>query len=291
MEQKRFSTNEIQSHLLEILVYFSNFCNENNLKFTLAGGTLLGAVRHKGFIPWDDDIDIFMLREDYEKLYAIWNDKADTSRYSLARSSDKLNIRHSATEIQDNNTTFILKRNIDLDSFHGLMIDIIPLDNVAPTKFGMISQMINSMIYCCFNFQRLPEHKGGLTTLATKIALTLIPSFKLRYLIWHSADKKIRKYNDKSGLVASFGEGATIMRQRFPKEWFENTSFLEFEKYEFPVPYDYDKWLTVSYGDYMKCPDESEQIARHDAVFIDLDTPYEKYKGKYYGTSRTEFKD
>ena len=114
-----------------------------------------------------------------EKLYTLWNNKADTNRYSIVRSNDKLNIHHSATEIQDNNTTFVLSRNLDLDSHQGLMIDVIPLDNVAPSKFGKISQMINSMIYCCFNFQRMPQHKGGLTALATKIALTLIPSFKL----------------------------------------------------------------------------------------------------------------
>ena len=291
MEQKQFNTKEIQTNLLEILLYFNDFCRQNNLKYTLAGGTLLGAVRHKGFIPWDDDLDIFMLREDYEKLYTIWNKHADINRYSIVRSNEKLNIHHSATEIQDNNTTFVLSRNLDLDSHQGLMIDVIPLDNVAPTIFGKISQMINSMIYCCFNFQRMPEHKGGLTTLATKIALTIVPSFKLRYLIWNYADRQIRKYSDKSGLVASFGEGATIMRQRFPRDWFLDPLFLEFEGHILPVPADYDKWLSVSYGDYMQLPSIDEQIPRHEALFIDLDTPFVNYKGKYFGENRTEFKD
>ena len=71
-EKKEVTIQEIQSKLLEILLYFQKFCQENGLGFVLAGGTCLGAVRHKGFIPWDDDVDVFMLRDDYEKLCRIW---------------------------------------------------------------------------------------------------------------------------------------------------------------------------------------------------------------------------
>ena len=114
-EKKEVTIQEIQSKLLEILLYFQKFCQENGLGFVLAGGTCLGAVRHKGFIPWDDDVDVFMLRDDYEKLCRIWDEKADTEHYSCVRSNDKFNIRHSATEIKDNNTTFINRHSVDLD--------------------------------------------------------------------------------------------------------------------------------------------------------------------------------
>jgi len=289
LEQKEFTIEDIQSHLLDILIYFDKFCKENDLKYVLAGGTCLGAVRHKGFIPWDDDLDVFMLREDYEKLYKIWNDKADTERYGIIRSDDKVNIHHSVIEVQDKNTTFVVSRNLDLDDYQGLMLDIIPLDGVAPTKFGKICQMAKSMIYCCFNFQRTPAHKGGLTVTATKIALNLVRSFKMRYKIWKWAEKGFTKYGtEKSEFSASFVEGATIMRQHFPTEWFKNPAELEFEGYKLPVPKDYDKWLTVSYGDYMQLPPEEDRIFRHEAVFIDLDTPYKEYYGIYYGKNRTE---
>ena len=96
-EKKEVTIQEIQSKLLEILLYFQKFCQENGLGFVLAGGTCLGAVRHKGFIPWDDDVDVFMLRDDYEKLCRIWDEKADTEHYSCVRSNDRFNIRHSAT--------------------------------------------------------------------------------------------------------------------------------------------------------------------------------------------------
>ena len=133
-EKKEVTIQEIQSKLLEILLYFQKFCQENGLGFVLAGGTCLGAVRHKGFIPWDDDVDVFMLRDDYEKLCRIWDEKADTEHYSCVRSNDQFNIRHSATEIKDNNTTFINRHSVDLDIHQGLMIDVIPLDAVPKSK-------------------------------------------------------------------------------------------------------------------------------------------------------------
>lgn len=285
---KSFTVEDIQQHLLELLLYFNKFCNEHNLKFVLAGGTCLGAARHKGFIPWDDDLDVFMLREDYEKFYELWNEYADTDRFEMVRTNEKVNVHHSAIEIQDKQTTFVLSRNLDLDSHQGLMIDVIPLDGVAPGKFGKMLQMMNSMIYCCFNFQRMPAHKGKMTATATKIALNLIRSPKMRYKLWSKADKRVRKYGtENSEFVASFGEGATIMRRHFPTDWFKNPAFLEFEGHQMPVPREYDKWLTRTYGNYMQLPPEKDRVFRHEAVFIDLDTSYEEYKGIYYGKDRT----
>lgn len=283
MNKDDLQTQQIQKKLLEILVYFQEFCKENNLHFVLAGGTCLGAVRHKGFIPWDDDVDVFMLRSDYEKLPKIWAEKADTSRYSCVRSDEKINIHHSATEIKDNNTTFINRHSIDVDMHQGLMIDVIPLDGVPENKLSRLHQMLQSMLYCCFNFQRLPNHKSKLTFYATKLALAVIRSSKLRYMIWKTAEKQVVKYGTKNhSLVASFGEGVAIMLQRFPKEWFLKPGFADFEGYRMPVPANVDEYLRISYGDYMKLPPEEEQVCRHDAVFIDLEHSYLQYRGIKY---------
>ncbi len=280
---KETPIRDIQIKMLDILVYFDKFCRENDLKYALCGGTALGAVRHKGFIPWDDDVDVFMLREDYEKLQGLWVKNADTERYSCVRSNEFINIHHSATEIKDNNTTFINKHSVDSDINHGLMIDVIPIDAVAEGKLGRIIQMINSMIYCCFNFQRLPEHKGKAIYYLTKIALGVFKSPKTRYKIWKGAEKRLSKYKAKEGgLVASFGEGATIMKMRFPTEWFLEPVELTFEGYMLPMPKDYDEYLKISFGDYMALPPEEDRIARHNAVFIDLENSYKKYKGVHY---------
>lgn len=284
-KQKEVPIRDIQNKMLEILVYFRDFCESNNLKFTLCGGTCLGAVRHQGFIPWDDDVDVFMLREDYEKLQDLWEKNADTSRYSCVRSNETINIHHSATEIKDNNTTFINRHSIDSDIHHGLMIDVIPIDGIPSSSFKKTLQMINSMIYCCFNFQRLPEHKGKLIYYITKFALSTFRSPKIRYKIWKSAEKRISRYGTKNcDQVASFGEGVSIMRMRFPTEWFENVAYLDFEGEKMPVPSNTDEYLKISFGDYMKLPPEEDRVARHSAVFIDLENSYTKYKGIHYCT-------
>lgn len=282
-DSSNVTIREIQDKLLEILLYFTKFCDENGLGYVLAGGTCLGAVRHQGFIPWDDDVDVFMLREDYEKLQALWQEKADLSRYACVRSDDKVNIHHSATEIKDNNTTFINHHSENADIHQGLMIDVIPIDAVAPGKLGQLRQMVNCLVFCCFNFQRLPEHKSKLFYYATKLALALVPSFRMKYLLWRHCEKQIARYAGQNlPLVASFVEGATIMRQHFPREWFTNPGYLDFEGHRLKVPADTDSYLRISYGDYMQLPPEEERVYRHNAVFIDLKHSYKQYKGIKY---------
>lgn len=278
------SIEKLQGKLLEILVYFKEFCDEHHLSFVLCGGTCLGAVRHQGFIPWDDDIDVFMLREDYEKLQPLWEQYADTTRYTCVRSNETLNIHHSATEVKDNNTTFINRHSVDEDFHHGLMIDIIPVDGVAPTAFGRVTQMIASMIYCCFNFQRLPNHKSKLIYYITKIALGVIRSPKLRYKLWKTAEQHVAKHGtEHCECVASFGEGTTIMRMHYPVEWFRNVEYLDFAGHPMPVPSDVHEFLRISFGDdYMQLPPEEDRVARHDVAFVDLDNSYTKYKGIHY---------
>ena len=283
------SVRDIQNKMLEILIYFRDFCEANDLKFTLCGGTCLGAVRHGGFIPWDDDVDVFMLREDYEKLQGLWEKNADTSRYSCVRSNETINIHHSATEIKDNNTTFINRHSVESDINHGLMIDVIPIDGIPEAGWRKTLQMIDAMIYCCFNFQRLPEHKGKLTYLATKVMLGIFRGSKIRYKIWKSAEKRISGYGTVNcGTVASFGEGTSIMQMRFPTQWFRDVEYMDFEGHRMPVPADVDKYLKISFGDYMQLPPEEERVARHNAVFIDLDNSYTKYKGIYYCVDKND---
>ena len=100
-------TKEIQEKELNMLLYFKEFCNKHNLRFYLCGGGLIGAIRHNGFIPWDDDLDLFMPRPDYEKLAKLWPKYADTERFTYCR-TDRDHIYHDAgASIRDNNTTFI----------------------------------------------------------------------------------------------------------------------------------------------------------------------------------------
>jgi len=283
MREDLVTARKIQDKLLEILLYFQQFCEEHELQFVLAGGTCLGAVRHQGFIPWDDDVDVFMLRDDYERLGQLWDRYADTERYACVRSNELYNIHHTATEIKDSNTTFINRHCVDLDIHQGLMIDVIPLDAVAERPLPRLAQIANGMLYCAFNFQRLPEHKSKIFYYMTKAALSIVRSPKTRYRIWKREEELLSQYRIATHpLVASFGEGLAIMCQRFPKEWFLNPGTAMFEGHEMPVPADVDSYLTISYGDYMTLPPEEERIPRHDTVFMDLEHGYKQYRGIKY---------
>lgn len=289
--KNEYGIRDIQEKLIGILMYFKDFCQEHDLKFVLAGGTLLGAVRHQGMIPWDDDVDVFMLREDYEKLESLWEQFADKERFSCVRSNDKMNIHHAVIEIKDNNTTFINYHNENNDIHQGIMIDVIPLDDVAANPVKRFLQIPYAMMFACFNFQRLPAHKSRLMYYLTKIALSTVKSFKARYRIWKKCEKRMLALGKHSnGQVASFVEGLTIIRQRFPKEWFEQPESLLFEGVPMPVPKNYDQWLTVSYGDYKTPPKEEDRILRHHIKFYDMKHSYKMYKGVQYCVPKEEVK-
>ena len=179
---------------LEILLYFKDICEKNNLKFYFCGGCCIGAIRHKGFIPWDDDVDIFMPREDYEKLAEIWEEQADTEKYSYVRTTKDHFTRLQFAMISDNETTFIKTRQWDLDTNHGVRIDILPLDGCPNGRFARKMQIMWGLIYSMFIVREAHSSKGKLFEIIGKILLALAITDKNRYRIAKFAEKRMTKY-------------------------------------------------------------------------------------------------
>ena len=274
---------EVQHKSIEILLYFKEFCEKHGLMFYLCGGCCIGTVRHKGFIPWDDDIDVFMPRDDYEKLAILWEKEADTDRYSLSRSNEKVNYRHTDTAIQDNYTTFINRHSKDLDINHGLMIDVIPLDGCPKSKFKRFLQIIHAMAYSLFNAQRLPDNQGKLLRGLSKIILSVFQSSKLRYKIWRYCETQMIKYDIKDcDHITELVTGFKYLKIRYPKEIFEKAVYKDFEGYKMPIPNGYDTYLRMAFGDYMQLPPEEERVPKHDTVYINLNESYKEFKYIYY---------
>ena len=274
---------DLQIKSLEIYEYFKNFCKKNNLRHFILGGCAIGAVRHKGFIPWDDDIDIFMPRPDYEKLIEIWNKEADSERFPLCRTDLEHNYHCCATFIKDNNTTFVNEHSINEDINHGFFIDIMPLDGCPKSKLKRFFQIIFAMIYSLFHAQRLPNNQGILIRYLAKILLGIVKSPKLRYKIWRFCEKQMTKYNyDNSDYITELVTGLKGLFYRHPKEFFSEIISVPFENTEIYLPIGFEQYLKRVFGDYLTLPAEKDRIPKHKPYFIDLNTSYKKYKGIYY---------
>ena len=273
----------LQAKCLEMAEYFVQFCKENDLLCYLCGGGAIGTLRYKGFIPWDDDLDFFMPRKDYEKLAQLWPQKAD-SRYQLSKSNENYIDRNLFITIRDTQTTCIKPYQQDLDIPHGLALDVLPLDYYPANGLSRKKQVIAALVYSLFCAQTIPEKHGGIMKWGSQALLALVPSKKLRYKIWKKAEAEMTKYTkDVSDGITELCSGPYYMKKKYPISSFEDALWLPFEETELPIPVGYDTYLKTAFGDYMTPPPVEKQVAHHDAVLVDLEKSYTHYKGEYYG--------
>lgn len=272
---------KLQLKELDTLVYFKEFCDKNNLLFYLCGGCCIGSLRTGGFIPWDDDIDILMPRDDYEKLYKLWdNDKQE--RFKLLRTDEKIFTGNIFTTIVDTETTCVKANQAHLDIPFGIMMDIFPIDGCPKGKFKRTMQKLNAMIYSLFLAQIVPENHGGIMALGSKFLLSIVKSPKAREKKWRNAERRMSKYKiSDCEYITELCEGVHSMQPEYPKEWFASAVYREFEGLQMPIPVGYDPYLKKAFGDYMTLPPEDKQKPHHDMILVDTDRSYkEVLKGK-----------
>ena len=276
------TTRQLQLKSLEILKYFQKICRENNLRYWGGGGTCIGALRHQGFIPWDDDIDIFMPRPDYERLYKIWDQVADTQRYALCRTDQNQNNHQTDMQLVDLNTTFINRHSVNEDIKHGVSVDIMPFEGCPKSRIKQAMQIYHSIIYSVYNVQRLPDHQGKFLRGMTKLALALVPDSDKRYALWKKHEKLMAKYDFYASEIVK--ETITSFRALFfnyPQSYFE-TKEVPFEDITIAIPVGAHEYMTRIFGDYMSWPPEEQRVVKHDVVYLNLEEPFGKYKGIYY---------
>ncbi len=274
----------IQQKSLEIAEYVVGFCKQNNLRVYLFAGSLLGAVREKGFIPWDDDMDLIMPAPDYKKFIEIWNEKADTEKYSLCIQTETYNDHTLSGSIRDNNTTFITDSTVGLDVNQGLSVDFGCVRACPDSWVGQQFQLICASARSLFKAGRVPARQGKLIKMIATILLGIFRGRKVQYFIWSNLEKM-------ATVADSHYEQAKYVRELsmfpfitwlYPREWFEEAVWVPFENTMMPIPIGAKEYLTKRYGNYMELPPEKDRHPEHRIVFMDLDTPYKEYRGKKY---------
>ena len=262
---------ELQLCELEALKFFDNFCRNHDLTYYLCGGCLIGAVRHKGFIPWDDDTDVLMPRPDYEKFLELYKKENPSERFVLVNDDDVHYSGNIFATLNDTDHTMVKEYQQDMDTPHGIPLDIFPIDGLADGRIQRIIQYMWVMIYSLFRAQIVPKNQGGLIAFGSKVLLTLFRGRRLRYKIWKFAEKRMTRYHfDESENVAEFCAGFYFMKKVYPRHIYDGKVELDFEGEKFFAMKGYDEYLHIPFGDYMELPPEEERLPHHDIVKLEL---------------------
>jgi len=254
---------------LEILRDVTRICEDNKLQYFLSGGTLLGAIRHNGFIPWDDDIDISMPRKDYEKFIQICKTQMDSKYFLHCNDTDStywlpyIKVRKNGTVFEEEPIAFI-------DAHKGFFVDIFPLDN-ADKETSFLQRIQGSISK---NITKIVHHKRGLVIIHKKLGwklkrlLCLMIPFSIHFLT--KLQQKIMGWNknDKAPYFTNIGSKYDLTKQTICKNKFLPNTYVEFEGIFFRAPSDWDYALNRIYGSYMSIPPEENRESHKQVKII-----------------------
>lgn len=275
MQPNEISQSQHRAHqlaLLTLLAELDRVCKVLEIPYVLFAGTLLGAVRHEGFIPWDDDLDVMMLRADYDRFLAEAPAVLNADRfYVQGEFSEHWPLFFSKLRL--NGTTCLEKYHPKDPQIHqGIYIDIFPCDNAAATAFGRRMQFLASKVVIA----KALDKRGYATNNPVKklymAACRLLPQKPF----WRFATKG---KGDSSCVHSFFAAARSYGKNVYPRQWFLNHSETTFENGVYPIPAAYDQLLTVLYGDYMELPPPEERVCKQHALLVDTERSYEEYQG------------
>lgn len=265
---------KMQSTMLEILKYIDRFCSTHNIKYSLSGGTLLGAVRHNGFIPWDDDLDICMLRSEYDRFIELWK-YSEHDEYLLQTKENAPKYTQSFAKIRKNHTTFFQKGEIPGDYHMGIFVDIFPIDRIPRgfiKKYLFYWQVIRYQIYVR---EFIPPNTNFVIKGVLKIIYSITSPLTRKKRRKKLLDR-IKRNNSDTSLRLVGIDTLSTMRKSFSADLFDSFTRIQFENESFPCFSNWNEYLTNFYGDYMVLPPKEQRTWYHHPVILDFEHNYEE---------------
>ena len=265
---------QLQLKELESLTYFEEFCKKHELRWYLLGGCVIGAVRHGGFIPWDDDVDIIMPRRDYERMLRLWKQEESSERFLMLKTDGEVFTGNSFATLIDTSATMVKENQQDIDVPHGIVTDIFPMDGCPDKKLQRYLQYYHAMMYSLYITEVVPTKHGALMKAVCSVLLKFVPSRERRTKIWKKHEKKMTKYAfNTHKKCTELCAGPHYMLNEYPQEAFAKAVYHDFEGLSMPLPQGYDTYLKMAFGEYMELPPEDKQVPHHDLVALDLSKP------------------
>jgi len=267
--------NALQETEFNLLKIFVEICNKNNIPYFMACGSALGAVKYKGFIPWDDDIDVCLMRKDYERFLECAPSYLPKWCFLQNYNTDPA-FPHSYTKLRDSRTTFIEKGVAKLKINHGVFIDVFPIDGYPEDesdilKFEKQKKFITRLIFCSLN-----DRSSFKIIVRNKIFRIL--GCKKRNAHYVKKLENLFKKFPCEGSKILCNHGNWQGKLEYAPAWhYGDGVFAVFEGLEVRIPENFDAYLTQKYGEWRKDPKESLQKSNHSVMICDTQKPYFEY--------------
>lgn len=264
----------LQLTQLEILKEVKRICDENGIQYWLTYGTLLGAVRHKGFIPWDDDLDIGMLRKDYERFIRIAREKMNCNYFLQTWETDK-GYPFPFAKVRKRDTVYIEARVKDSKAMNGIFIDIFPYDKYGSNQWqGFRLKVIKTMMFAkCGVKSWIELDRFNIKRYLAQLPIRFLSFFFSQNKLIHDYNIVATKYNEKDNCSFYFSQGFDHYKTTSLIPWKILQNFIEipFEDESFKVPEKYDDFLRINYGDYTIPPPKEKRLNCHEVIKIQFE--------------------
>ncbi len=254
-------TRAIQTVLLELLCEVRRICELAKIRYTVIAGTLLGAVRHGGFIPWDDDADIGMLREEYEAFRRACDKYLDTSRFYFQDHTCIKGYRWGYGKLRRKDSSYVICGTEGLPYEQGIWIDIFPLDHVPDSRLGRELCSLHCFLIRKFMYSESGKYREK--NPAKRIMYAAMSKVPISAVHKHF-EKYIRRRNKKrTGWVRILTFPTPNREYGYRRRWYEDMSDITFEGEVFTSVRDYEEYLTFKFGNYLELPPKEEQKIHH----------------------------